>query len=101
LKAPGTKRLKLKYEQSLSNVAFNFNLRRYTTVTALEECEFATLDRRAYDRTMRAEDISRIHAVTEFLSKCAMFRTWTKARGSFTSTTPPTLNCLLLLRACV
>jgi hypothetical protein len=28
-KPPGTKRLKLKYDEVLSNVAFNFNLRRY------------------------------------------------------------------------
>jgi hypothetical protein len=31
LKAPGTKRLKLKHHGPLSNVAFKFNLRRYTT----------------------------------------------------------------------
>ena len=31
LKAPGAKRLKLKYDEVLSNFAFNFNLRRYTT----------------------------------------------------------------------
>jgi len=30
LKAPGTKRLKLKYIKLLSRFAFNFNLRRYT-----------------------------------------------------------------------
>ena len=30
LKAPGTKRLKLKYDVPLSNFAFKFNLRRYT-----------------------------------------------------------------------
>jgi hypothetical protein len=30
LKAPGTKRLKLKYDQPLSSFAFNFNFRRYT-----------------------------------------------------------------------
>ena len=30
LKAPGTKRLKLKYDELLSSFAFNFNLRRYT-----------------------------------------------------------------------
>jgi len=30
LKAPGTKRLKLNYDKLLSNVAFKFNLRRYT-----------------------------------------------------------------------
>ena len=29
LKAPGTKRLKLKYDKLLSSVAFNWNLRRY------------------------------------------------------------------------
>ena len=29
LKAPGTKRLKLKYDEALSNFAFKFNLRRY------------------------------------------------------------------------
>jgi hypothetical protein len=30
LKAPGTKRLKLKYDELVSNFAFKFNLRRYT-----------------------------------------------------------------------
>ena len=30
LKAPGTKRLKLKYDEPLSNFGFNYNLRRYT-----------------------------------------------------------------------
>jgi len=29
LKAPGTKRLKLKYDELLSSFAFNFNSRRY------------------------------------------------------------------------
>ena len=32
LKAPGTKRLKLKYHELLSNFAFKFNLRRYSEV---------------------------------------------------------------------
>jgi hypothetical protein len=31
LKAPATKRLKLRYDGLLSNFAFNFNLRRYIT----------------------------------------------------------------------
>jgi len=31
LKAPGTKRLKLKYDEQLSNFAFNFNLRCYSS----------------------------------------------------------------------
>jgi len=30
LKAPGTKRLKLNYDEPLSNFAFEFNLRRYS-----------------------------------------------------------------------
>jgi len=30
LQAPGTKRLKLEFDELLSNFAFNFNLRRYT-----------------------------------------------------------------------
>ena len=30
LKAPGIKRLKLKYDEPLSNFAFKFNLRRYS-----------------------------------------------------------------------
>ena len=32
LKPPGTKRLKLKCDEPLSNVAFKFNLRRYNVV---------------------------------------------------------------------
>jgi len=31
LKPPGAKRLKLKYDELLSDFAFKFNLRRYTT----------------------------------------------------------------------
>ena len=34
LKAPGTKRLRLKCDKLLSHFAFNFNLRRYTKVTS-------------------------------------------------------------------
>ena len=30
LKAPGTKRLKLKYDEPPSNITFKFNLRRYS-----------------------------------------------------------------------
>jgi len=30
LKPPGTKRLKLKHDEPLSNFAFNFNVQRYT-----------------------------------------------------------------------
>ena len=32
LKAPGTKRLKLRYDEPLSNFAFKINLRRYSEV---------------------------------------------------------------------
>ena len=34
LTAPGTERLKLKYEELLSNIGFKFNLRRYTVAAA-------------------------------------------------------------------
>ena len=34
LKPPGTKRLKLEYDELLSNFAFKFNLRRYGLVLA-------------------------------------------------------------------
>ena len=34
LKAPGTKRLKLKFEVPLSNFAFKFNIHHYTSDTA-------------------------------------------------------------------
>jgi hypothetical protein len=36
LKAPATKRLKLKYDKPLSSFAFNFNLRRCTVVPFLD-----------------------------------------------------------------
>ena len=42
LKAPGTKRLKLKCDEPLSNVAFNFNLRRYSVVSA-DRCRLTSL----------------------------------------------------------
>jgi len=34
LKAPGTKRLKLNYDELLSIIAYKFNLRRYTKVVS-------------------------------------------------------------------
>jgi len=37
LKAPGTERLKLKYEEPLSDFGFKFNLRRYTEVEGTME----------------------------------------------------------------
>jgi hypothetical protein len=36
LKVPGNNRLKLRYDEPLSNVAFEFNLRRYTLDAAME-----------------------------------------------------------------
>jgi len=35
LKAPGTQRLKLQYDEPLSNFAFKFNLRRYNSVWSI------------------------------------------------------------------
>jgi len=38
LKSPGINRLKLQYDEALSNSAFNFNLRRY--IEGRRECRF-------------------------------------------------------------
>jgi hypothetical protein len=45
LKAPGTKRLKLKYYSLPSSFAFKFNLRRYTKVEAHKTLRDATVGR--------------------------------------------------------
>ena len=47
MKAPGNERLKLKYEELLSNVAFKFNLRRYNK------------DQRAAQRSVRGDKIDK------------------------------------------
>jgi hypothetical protein len=39
LKPPGTKRSKLKYDESTYNFAFNFNLRRYIVDFELQLCD--------------------------------------------------------------
>ena len=41
LKAPGIKRLKLQYDETLSIFAFKFNLRRHNEDDELDETEFA------------------------------------------------------------
>jgi hypothetical protein len=54
LKAPGTKRLKLKFEKVLSNFAFKFNLRRYTKVNALAAAETADGERASANAAVTA-----------------------------------------------
>jgi len=39
LKLPGTKRLKLKHDEPLSNFYFKFNLRRYSKIRKYVSCE--------------------------------------------------------------
>ena len=39
MKAPGTKRLNLKYDELLSSFTFKFNLRRYNPVANLRSLE--------------------------------------------------------------
>ena len=50
LKAPGSKRLKLKYDEPLSNFAFNFNLRRYIEAEDARILTDMSLMRRMYGR---------------------------------------------------
>ena len=49
LKAPGTKRLKLRCDKLLSDVVFNFNLRRYTEGGRLEGFQVAEGGAAAFD----------------------------------------------------
>ena len=79
LKAPGTKRLKLKYDELLSNVAFKFNLRRY-----IEELAAKAHDRAAESATMDA-DIKKLAKVRPHSSN---------ARRAAPSTTFVTKPCV-------
>ena len=45
LKAPGTKRLKPKYDEPLSSIGFKFNLRRYTMMRAAKAAKAAVADK--------------------------------------------------------
>jgi hypothetical protein len=45
LKAPGIKRLKLKCDIPLTNVAFKFNLRQYTKAATVAEMEALVISR--------------------------------------------------------
>jgi len=53
LKPPGTKRLKLKYDELHSSFAFKFNLRRYSTATQFKKSTagFAKQDMPSYAGT--------------------------------------------------
>jgi len=44
VKAPGAKRLRLKFDQLLSRFAFIFNLRRYTEVIAIKRDNLTILE---------------------------------------------------------
>jgi hypothetical protein len=52
LKAPGTKRLKLNYDELLTNVAFNIRLRRYTRGGDLSDRAFVRADPRDVRETL-------------------------------------------------
>ena len=45
-------RLRLKCDESLSNVAFNFDMRCYTTVRALDNCSVLALSREHIERNV-------------------------------------------------
>ena len=56
LKGPGINRLKLKYDEPLSNVGFNFNLRRYNegfpTVIAVAGRRRSTVSKPVFKASM-------------------------------------------------
>ena len=79
LKAPGTKRLKLKCDELLSIFGFNFNLRRNTLVATVADY---------------LGDVAQC-VVSQLAPKVS------EARWSLSTTARPTLNLLLLLRPCI
>ena len=56
LKAPGSERLKLKYDELLSNVAFKTNLRRYSLARAALTALAALAGGRGWEAILRAAD---------------------------------------------
>ena len=73
LKASGTKRLKLKYDEPLPSFAFKFNSRRYTEVEREAGAELAAeTARRA--RRMENQNLAHEAKATELASRLAMLR---------------------------
>jgi ABC-type multidrug transport system ATPase subunit len=63
LKAPGTRHLKPRYDELLLNVAFKFNLRRYTSLTAREHLYIYARFRGMPERDIDAEVDRKIASV--------------------------------------
>ena len=74
LKAPGTKRLKLKYDELLLNIAFKFNLRRYSAVGAAAALQAGARQCRGVgaqrDRCGRAWQMLLATSSTRILNSC-------------------------------
>ena len=66
LKAPGTKRLKLKYDEVLSNFAFRFHLRRYTTDGVLVHAFFM------HGTGADAAVVAELKALTRVVGRCRL-----------------------------
>jgi hypothetical protein len=53
LKPPGTKHLKLKYDELLSSFAFKFNFRRYTLVELNQRRQDLLIELKSYEQNSR------------------------------------------------
>ena len=53
LKPPGTKHLKLKYDELLSSLAFKFNFRRYTLVELNQRRQDLLIELKSYEQNSR------------------------------------------------
>ena len=91
LKAPGTKRLKLKYDEPLSNAAFNVNLRRYIEAPArgiaVDESQLSQVFYRH-----AASLVGPAASVDAHMAAQTALLLQIQARCSFTTTTRPTLK---------
>ena len=67
LKPPGTKRLKLEYDEQLPNFGFKFNLRRYTVV-AFSVLDAGRVSAAAFHTIPRARS-----AIPAFFTPCILF----------------------------
>ena len=91
LKAPGTKRLKLTYDEPVSNFAFKFNLRRYRVVMCVGDAELEMRGRCSAGQKVLACLIIRLALAETFCLNCGILAgAYTRSLFSSTRAVPDT-----------